>query len=268
MKTYKILAATAIVLATMAGCNSQKKATSTGNIGKDAVVNPNTLLPRKGEIDSVSYLIGIQFGSFIKGYNFGDKLNYSQIKKGILDFINAKGNYRDSDFVKQFKINPEKMNDLVNSFLEKRAHYVQAVNTKKENDFLEANKAKDNVKVSESGLQYTILNAGDTTKIGDQDTVYVHYKGTLLDGTVFDEVPAKRASARLVLNRVIKGWKEGIQLVGVNGKVKLFVPSKLGYGEQGGANGIEPNSTLLFDVQVDSVRHFVAPVEKPVKNKR
>ena len=255
MRTIKIIAATAIVLASIVACNPKK---STGNVDADSVVNPEKLLPSKSETDSVSYLIGIQFGSFIKGYNFGDNLNYAQIKKGMMDFLKAKGNYRDSNFVKQFKINPEVMNDLFNSYITKRMKYTQAVNKKKEAEYLEKSKKEDGIKVTASGLQYKVLNQGSAEKIGPQDTVFVHYKGTLTDGSTFDETTEKQPSARLVLSNVIKGWQEGIQLVGVGGKIKLVVPSNLGYGEQGN-QGIEPNSTLLFDVTVDSVKHYVTP---------
>lgn len=255
MRTIKIIAAAAIVMASLVACKGQKP---TGNVGEDSVVNPKTLLPSKGQTDSVSYLIGIQFGSFIKGYNFGDNLNYAQIKKGMMDFINAKGNYRDSNFVKQFKINPEQMNDLFNAYIAKRMQYTQAVNKQKEAAYLAKSQKEDGMKVTASGLQYKVVEQGSAEKIGPEDTVFVHYKGTLTDGSTFDETQANQPSARLVLSNVIKGWQEGIQLIGVGGKIKLVIPSKIGYGEQG-SQGIEPNSTLLFDVTVDSVKHYVAP---------
>ena len=101
-----------------AACNQKPaEATAEGEENAPAVQAPQTLkdvTPTKGQVDSVSYLVGIQFGSFIKGYNFGD-LNMAQIKKGMMDFINAKGNQRDPEYVNQFKVNPEVMNELVNS---------------------------------------------------------------------------------------------------------------------------------------------------------
>ena len=131
----------------------------------------------------------------------------------------------------------------------------------KENKFLEANKKKDSVVVTESGLQYIIRAAGSEVKVGPKDTVFVHYKGSLIDGTVFEQTQPEDPSARLTLDGVVRGWSEGLQLVGEGGKIRLFIPASLGYGEYG-TRGIEPNSTLLFDVQVDSVKHFV---EKPVE---
>ena len=222
---------------------------------------PQTLkdvTPTKAQIDSVSYLVGIQFGSFIKGYNFGD-LNMAQIKKGMADFINAKGNQRDPDFVKQFKVNPEVMNELFNNYLEKRQAMVGLQNKEKGEKYMAANKKKAGVEVTESGLQYKIIEPGNPDlKAGPTDTVKVRYKGTLLDGTVFDETKEDADPVTLTLNRVIKGWQEGLQLVGEGGKIQLVIPGDLAYGERG-SQGIEPNSTLLFDVDVVEV-HKVAPV--------
>lgn len=218
--------------------------------------------PTRGQIDSVSYLVGIQFGSFIKGYNFGD-LNMAQIKKGMADFINAKGNQRDPEFVKQFKVNPEEMNNLFNNYLEKRQAFVGLQNKEKSEKFLASNKKKAGVEVTESGLQYKIIEAGNPDlKAGPTDTVKVRYKGTLIDGTVFDETKEGADPVTLTLDRVIKGWTEGLQLVGEGGKIQLTIPSELAYGERG-SQGIEPNSVLQFDVEVVEV-HKTAPVAEPV----
>ena len=215
--------------------------------------------PTKGQIDSVSYLVGIQFGSFIKGYNFGD-LNMAQIKKGMFDFINSKGNQMDPAFVEQFKVNPEQMNELFNRYLEMRQAYVGLANKEKEAKYLEANKKKAGVETTESGLQYKIIEEGNKDMVpGPRDTVSVIYKGTLTDGTVFDQTPEGAEPATLVLNRVIPGWTEGLQLIGEGGKIQLTIPSNLGYGEQG-AQAIQPNSTLLFDVELVKVSKYVEPV--------
>ena len=122
MKSIKMFAAAAILFSVVA-CNSNKPAgetdgaDSTGVAQVENPVNAKELLPSKAEIDSVSYLMGINFGSMIKNYNMGD-LNFNELKKGINDFVNAKGNQRDTDFVKQFKINPEEMNRII-SLLER-----------------------------------------------------------------------------------------------------------------------------------------------------
>lgn len=213
--------------------------------------------PSKKQIDSVSYLVGINFGSFVKGYNFGD-LNFAEIKKGMEDFINAKGNQRSPEFNEQFKVNPETMNELFNAFLEKRRMQTALENKEKGQKFLASNKSKSGVEVTPSGLQYKIIEAGSGVKPGPQDTVMVHYKGSLINGDVFDESPAEGDPIRLIMNRVIPGWTEGIQLIGEGGKIQLYIPSDLAYGEMGN-QAIGPNETLVFDVTLESVMPYVEP---------
>lgn len=206
--------------------------------------------------DTVAYLVGINFGSFIKGYNFGD-LPYGQIKKGIKAFVKAKGNPRDPEFAAQFKIDPNQMNEIFGRYLEMRQNELLLGNKEKGEKFLSANAKKAGVEVTESGLQYKIEVPGSELKpVSVKDTVWVRYKGTLLDGTVFDEVAAPADSVRMVLDRVVKGWQEGLQLVGEGGKVTLYVPSDLAYGERG-PQDIGPNQTLIFDVELCKVAPFV-----------
>ena len=227
---------------------------------------PKEFQPSKAQVDSVSYLLGINFGSFLKGYDFGSDLNYAEIVKGMKDFVNAKGNVQDPEFVKQFKVDPNEMNNLFNSFLEKRSTGLSMMNKQKGEKFLEANAKKDGVVTTESGLQYKIIEAGNDVKPGPQDTVWVRYKGSLLDGTVFDQVAEDAEPIRLTLNRVVAGWTEGLQLIGEGGKIDLFIPSDLGYGEQGNQT-IPGNSALIFNVELTKVAPYVepAPVEETKK---
>ena len=255
MKANKLLAVLIIGLS-LAACTSKPAG--------DAI--PKEFQPSRSQVDSVSYLLGISFGSFIKGYDFGSDLNYGQIIKGIKDFVYSKGDMQAPDFTKQFKIDPNQMNDLFNSYLEKRQAGVAQANKKKGEDFLAANAKKEGIIETASGLQYKIIKPGSEVKPGPQDTVLVRYKGTLLDGTVFDEVAADQSPIRLTLNGVIPGWTEGLQLVGEGGEIELYIPSELAYGEQGN-QAIGPNSTLVFNVQLDSIKPYVEPVPEPVKKK-
>ena len=251
MKARKFLiVALALSMATVA-CSQNNAKLPDGTSAKD-------LLPSKAQTDSVSYLLGINFGSFLKSYNFGEDLNYAEMKKGILDFLGAEGDQTDSNFVKQFKVNPELMNDVFNGFLDKRAAYNAAIASAKEKEFFDSNAKKDGIKTTESGLQYKIVEPGSEVKPGPQDTVLVRYKGSLLNGTVFDEVPASEEPIRLTLDRVIPGWTEGLQLIGEGGKAVLYIPSELGYGSRG-SGSIEPNSTLVFDVELVKVFPYADP---------
>ena len=247
MKAIRIFAA-ALVAAFAISC---------GSASNDVKVDVE--LPSQAEVDSVSYLIGINFGSFIKGNNFGeglDDLNMTEIKKGIVDFFEAEGNPYDPEFGKQFKIDLDRMGEILNGYLSKKQAYKAAYNLAKEEEFLSANAKKENVDTTASGLQYTIIAPGADQKIAPEDTVWVNYKGTLLDGTVFDE----NDSTKFIANRVIRGWTEGLGLLGEGGKATLYIPAELAYGERGNRN-IEPNSTLIFDVEVLKVGKYV-PAEK------
>ena len=227
---------------------------------KEVVKTAKDFKPSKAQLDSVSYLVGINFGSFIKNYDFGD-LNYSQIKKGMNDFINAKGNMRDPDFGEQFKINPEEMNRLFGEFLENRRSLKLLTNKEAEEKFLAKNKTKEGVVELPSGLQYKVIKEGGVKPASPKDTVWVRYQGKTLDGNVFDEVTPDRDSIRFTLDRVIAGWTEGIQQVGEGGQIELYVPAKLGYGERGN-QGIEPNATLIFTVDLCKVAPYVEKEEE------
>ncbi len=218
------------------------------------------LLPTKAQTDSASYLIGVNFGSWIKGNNFGE-INYDQMLKGIKDWMKAEGNVQDSSFFAQFKVDPNKMNEVLDGYIQKRRAYTGALNNEKGEKFIENFLKEEGAQKTESGLAYKIIEPGNDKKaVSDQDTVWVDYKGTLLDDTVFDE----NKDINFTLNRVIPGWAEGMKLIGEGGKVKLVIPGNLAYGEYG-TRGIDPNSTLVFDVTLNKVGNFVAPVEEPVK---
>ncbi len=249
MKFNKIIAiASAAVL--MAAC---------GGSAVEGSKEVRDLLPGKSAIDSVSYLIGVNFGSWVKGNNFGE-INYNKLIDGMKDWMKAKGTPADSNFVKQFKINPEEMNELFDGFLSKRREYTAALNTEKGQKYLDENKTKEGWQVTESGLQYRIIEAGNENKPTEKDTVWVNYKGTLINGEVFDQ----NDDVRFTLNRVVKGWQEGLQLIGEGGHAELAIPAELGYGEHG-TRGIEPNSVLLFDVVLNKVGKFVEKAEEPAK---
>ncbi|BDM65695.1 peptidyl-prolyl cis-trans isomerase [Shewanella sp. NFH-SH190041] len=116
--------------------------------------------------------------------------------------------------------------------------------------FLAANQAKDGVKVTPSGLQYQLLHKGDgTVHPKATDTVKVHYQGTLIDGTVFDSSIARGEPISFPLNRVIKGWTEGLQLMTVGDKMRFFIPANLAYGNRS-AGKIPAGSVLIFDVEL------------------
>lgn len=206
--------------------------------------------PTKAQTDSVSYLLGIHFASMAQSYGFDKDMNYKEIMAGMHDFAFAEGNQRDPEFVDQFKIDPNLMNELFTDYLQQLRDAKGAKNLAEGKAFLESNKKNDGVAVTESGLQYQVIEKGSDLVPGPDDMVEVKYKGTLLDGTVFDE--SGDESVSFPLSAVIPGWTEGMQHVGEGGKIKLFIPADLAYGESG-SGPIGPNSTIIFDVELVKV---------------
>ena len=221
-----------------------------------------SLYPSKGQIDTTSYLLGVNFGLVITQNGFGD-LNLSQVEKGLKDALNAKeGQPMDSAFVKQFKIDPSDMNMIINNFLQKRTAYEGALNGEKGDKFRREFYAKNSADSTASGIVYLIQDSGsDMRATDDRDTVKVNYRGTLIDGKEFD----KNEGIEFPLNRVIRGWTEGMKLIGEGGKITLVIPANLAYGERG-PREIGANSTLIFDVDLLEVHPYVEKVvEEPAK---
>lgn len=243
MKVLKIFAIASAAALTVA-CGSSKVE------GSQAV---RDLLPSKGQVDTVSYMLGVNFGLIMTQNSFGD-LNMAQVQKGLKDALNAKeGHPMDSVFVKQFKIDPTDLNMIINGFLQKRTAYEGALNKEKGDKFRQDFYAKNSADSTASGIVYLIADSGsEKHAVSDRDTVKVNYRGTLIDGTEFD----KSEGISFPLNRVIKGWTEGMKLVGEGGKITLVIPANLGYGERG-SRSIAPNSTLIFDVDLLEVHPFV-----------
>ena len=136
----------------------------------------------------------------------------------------------------------------------------QTANKKQGDDFLAANKVKEGVVTLPSGLQYKILTAGTGPKPTASDTVACNYRGTLINGTEFDSSYKRGQPTKFPVNKVIKGWTEALQLMPVGSKWQLVIPSDLAYGESGN-QGIPPNSTLIFEVELVSIE----PADKDQK---
>ncbi len=119
--------------------------------------------------------------------------------------------------------------------------------------FLQENGAREGVVTTESGLQYEILEAGEGAKPGPEDTVEVHYRGTLIDGTEFDSSYSRGETVSFGVGQVIAGWTEALQLMPVGSKWKLAIPPELGYGAGGAGQMIGPNAALLFEVELISI---------------
>lgn len=200
------------------------------------------------KVDSVSYALGAYFGGMIKSSDFGE-LNKCEMKKGLNDMM--KGG--------ELKIAENEIMQVIQNHLMQRMNALAEMSQKEGAEFLAANKEKEGVVEAVSGLQYKMIQEGTGVAPQPKDTVEVHYKGTLLDGTVFDSSYDRGEPAKFPLNAVIKGWSEGLTYVKEGGKIELYIPAELGYGPRGYGN-IPGNSTLVFEVELLKV--FPAAEEK------
>ncbi|KXO07421.1 FKBP-type peptidyl-prolyl cis-trans isomerase FkpA precursor [Moritella sp. JT01] len=176
----------------------------------------------------------------------GAPLDKKIIVQGITDALNEATQLSDEELQTVLKAYDEKMNTL--STEAERVESKKAdVDAKK---FFAENGKKEGITTTESGLQYEVLATGTGEQATPNDTVTVHYTGSLLDGSVFDSSVERGEPATFALNRVIPGWTEGVALMNVGSKYKLYIPSELGYGAQGAGADIPPNSTLIFEVEL------------------
>lgn len=205
-----------------------------------AMANASAEVSLDTEQKKFSYTVGIQIGNNLKQ---GDEIDLDALNAAIKDA------YQGNDY----QLTVEEMQQVMGRYQEKQfaQRIEQSTDNKKEGDaFLEANKAKEGVSVTDSGLQYKIITAGDGAKPTASDNVKVHYHGTLIDGTVFDSSVERGEPIVFGVGQVIKGWQEALQLMSVGSKWQIYVPSDLAYGERGAGAKIGPNATLIFDVEL------------------
>ncbi len=190
-------------------------------------------------MDKISYALGLSIGnnfraSGIKGLEIDDFI------KGINDVFN--------------EAKPAIAFDEAQRLLQAYFKDLQAekfeMNKQVGEEFLRINKEKQGVVTLPSGLQYEVLKTGDGQKPGPNDKVRCHYHGTLIDGRVFDSSIERGQPAVFGVSQVIRGWTEALQLMNVGSKWRLFIPSDMAYGAHGAGEAIEPNMTLIFDVEL------------------
>ncbi|WP_166424328.1 FKBP-type peptidyl-prolyl cis-trans isomerase [Paraglaciecola sp. 20A4] len=189
-----------------------------------------------------SYGIGLQMGEQLRANPF-DGLDISAVQEGLADAFNLQPAQVTNDVLREaFNEIHQRMQAAKNEqFAEAQEEGVA---------FLAENAKRDDVTVTESGLQYETVNTGTGEIPTAASTVRVHYHGTLLDGSVFDSSYDRGEPAEFPVAGVIKGWTEALQLMPVGTKLRLFVPHDLAYGEQGAGGAIAPFSTLVFDVEL------------------
>ncbi len=195
--------------------------------------------------EKVSYCIGLESGKNIKG-QFKD-IDPELLKKGFDDALTDKTPALEQEEIMTI------LQALQKQVQEQQKAFVEEISEKNKEvgeNFLSANKAKDDVEDLPSGLQYKVLQSGSGATPTMHDEVTVHYRGTLINGTVFDSTYERNEPAKFPVNRVIPGWSEALKLMKEGDKWQIFIPSYLAYGETGYGPQIEPNSTLIFEMEL------------------
>lgn len=203
----------------------------------------------EGNNEEISYSIGYDIGSNFKSQSI-DSLNLQQIMHGLQDGINE-SDPAISDSTRKAML--RSFQKQVMAQQKKRRKKQATSNKQKSKEFLAENKQKEGVQTTESGLQYKILEEGTGPSPGSNDTVRVHYKGTLIDGTVFDSSYERGEPIEFPVGGVIRGWTEALKMMKEGAKWKLFIPPELGYGEKGTRGPIGPNDALIFEVELIEV---------------
>lgn len=229
MKQHRLAAAVALVGLVLAGCDSQ-----------------TTDVELKTPAQKASYGIGLNMGRSLADEGMDD-LDSKAVAQGIEDALGKKdAKVTDEDMMEAF------------AFLQNRSQErLQAqgkANAEAGKKFLEENGKREGVTTTASGLQYEVIKKADGPQPKETDIVTVHYEGKLTDGTVFDSSVARGSPIDLPVNGVIPGWVEGLQLMHVGEKYKLYIPSELAYGEQSPSPAIPANSVLVFDLELIGIK--------------
>ncbi|MDN4504430.1 FKBP-type peptidyl-prolyl cis-trans isomerase [Alteromonadaceae bacterium BrNp21-10] len=189
-----------------------------------------------------SYGIGLQMGEQLAGNPF-DGLDISAVQAGIATAFNKQPSEVSND---QLRVAFDQIHQQMQAAKEESSKAVIAEGAA----FLAENAKRDEVTVTESGLQYEVITAGTGEIPTAASTVRTHYHGSLIDGTVFDSSYDRGQPAEFPVGGVIKGWTEALQLMTTGSKWKLFIPQELAYGENGAGAAIAPYATLVFDIEL------------------
>jgi FKBP-type peptidyl-prolyl cis-trans isomerase len=241
MKNTKYMIALLLAVWTLAACDQQKA-------GETEAADASATKLETTE-QRLSY--GIAYG-------LGQRLKSDGVPLDVVAFSAGLG---DAFAGTEARLSQEEIGRELQAFQEQQsgqrqeqANAMAETNQAEGTAFLAENASKDGVVVLESGLQYMVVNAGDGALPAAADTVEVHYRGTLIDGTEFDSSYARGSTVSFGVGQVIPGWTEALQLMPVGSKWQLFIPAELAYGAGGAGASIGPNATLIFDVELVAIK--------------
>ena len=205
--------------------------------------------PLKNEQERQSYAIGMTVASQLRKQSI--ELDVDTFVRGVRDAMSGGNVLLSEKEVMELakKLRTEQLSKGIALQMERRKHNAEVGAA-----FLAENKSKEGVVTLDDGLQYKVLQAGTGKKPSADDTVVCNYRGTLIDGTEFDSSFKRKEPATIPLKKVIKGWKEALQLMPVGSKWQIVVPPNLAYGAHGAGHTIGPDSTLIFEVELISIK--------------
>jgi len=203
----------------------------------------------QGQLDSASYALGNWMAITVKNTGIDENIDLNQVIKGFKDKLGDNSKFEEAIVF-----------DILNSYTQAINNAKAEVNLKEGQAFLETNKTKEGVITLGSGLQYKVLSEGNGVFPTSDDTVEVNYKGSYIDGTEFDSSERSGGSVSFPLNGVIPGWTEGIPYASEGGKIMLYIPTELAYGNSN--PNIQPNATLVFEVELLKV---IKASEEPIQ---
>lgn len=201
----------------------------------------------KNGLDSLSYAIGLNIGTNMKMQGI-ESLNYAVLNKAMNDALKGTKPIMDENTC----------NMTIQQKLQEYMSAKSKVQKEEGQKFLEANKKQPGIVVLPNGIQYKIINQGSGVKPTVEDTIKVHYKGTTIDGNIFDDSYSRGEPIEFPLGGLIEGWKQALVLMPVGSKWQIFIPSEYGYGDRGAGANIPGGSTLIFELELLDVK----PVKK------
>jgi len=215
-----------------------KTATAAKPVVKKVVPATKPAIVLKTAEDSMSYSIGVLDGNFFKSQGI-EKINSAVLAAGFADALKGKTLFT-----------PEQCDMIVRTAMQKNGRKKIQPAIDEGLKFLAENAKKPGVKQTATGLQYEVMTEGTGAKPADTSVVKVHYEGFLLNGKKFDSSRDRGEPTQFPLNQVIRGWTEGVQLMGIGSKYKFYIPYQLAYGEQGSGEAIPGGSLLIFEVEL------------------
>lgn len=240
----------AVAMVSVFGCQQEVKQEQTAAVTLDT------------EVQKQAYGLGASIGMYMETNlaeqsKLGLELDKATIVQGFIDSLDGKAKLQQEEIQTLLMNLDQQMKQKQQEIAAQEAEASKAAGEK----YLAENAQREGVMVTESGIQYEVLQAAEGDKPAATDTVKVHYKGTFIDGETFDSSYDRGQPAVFPLNRVIKGWTEGVQLMTVGSKYRFVIPSDLAYGPMGNPPRIPGNSVLAFEIELLEIQQADKPAE-------